>query len=118
VVALDLAGLAAPSARMLMLLCAPVAPGSVALTASLRAAGPAGALAGLVAGYLAAGAVQLRALTGATTVPAAHAALATAAGRWTLTAAAFAGAVALVLACIGRRRTGAIPSPGRNRDPE
>jgi hypothetical protein len=37
---------------------------------------------------------------------AAHAALATAAGHWTLTAAAVAGAVALVLACIGRRRTG------------
>ena len=52
-VALDLAGLAAPSGRMLMLLCAPVA------------AGPAGAL-----------------------------------------------------ACIGRRRTGARPSPGRSRDPE
>ena len=44
----------------------------------------------------------LCALTGATTVP----------------AAALAGAVALVLACIGRRRTGARPSPGRNRDPE
>jgi hypothetical protein len=49
---------------------------AAALTASLRAAGPAGALAGvvlllagLVAGYLAAGAVQLHALTGATTVP-------------------------------------------------
>jgi hypothetical protein len=125
-VALDLAGLAAPSGRMLMLLCAPVAAGlAVALAASLRAAGPAGALAGLVlllaglvAGYLAAGAVQLRALTGATTVPAAHAALATAAGRWTLTAAALAGAVALALACIGRRQTGARPGPGRNRDPE
>jgi hypothetical protein len=68
-VALDLAGLAAPSGRMLMLLCAPVAAGlAVALAASLRAAGPVGAiaglvllLAGLVAGYLAAGAVQLRA---------------------------------------------------------
>jgi hypothetical protein len=48
-VALDLAGLAAPSGRMLMLLCAPVAAGlAVALAASLRAAGPAGALAGLV----------------------------------------------------------------------
>jgi hypothetical protein len=111
--ALDLAGLAAPSGRMLMLLCAPVAAGlTVALAASLRAAGPPGALAGLVlllaglvAGYLAAGAVQLRALTGATTVPAAHTALATAAGHWTLTAATVAGAVALVLACIGRRRT-------------
>ncbi|HEX3312070.1 MAG TPA: hypothetical protein VHS32_37995 [Streptosporangiaceae bacterium] len=92
---------------------------------ALTAAGPAGALAGLVlllaglvAGYLAAGAVQLRALTGATTVPAAHAALATAAGSWTLTAAALAGAVALALACIGRRRTGARPGPGRNRDSE
>jgi hypothetical protein len=111
--ALDLAGLAAPSGRMLMLLCAPVAVGlAVALAASLRVVGPPGALAGLVlllaglvAGYLAAGAVQLYALTGATTVPAAHAALATAAGHWTLTTAAVAGAVALVLACIGRRRT-------------
>jgi hypothetical protein len=69
-------------------------------------------LAGLVAGYLAVGAVQLRALTSATTVPAAHAALATAAGRWTLTAAALAGPVALALACIGRWRTGARPGPG------
>jgi hypothetical protein len=42
-VALDLAGLAAPSGRMLMLLCAPVAAGLILL------------LAGLVAGYLAAG---------------------------------------------------------------
>ena len=127
-VALDLAGLAAPSGRML--LCAPVAAGlalaaSLRAATSLRAADPAGALAGLVlllaglvGGYLAAGAVQLRALTGATTVPAAHAALATAAGRWTLTAAALAGAVALALACIGRRRTGARPGPGRSRDPE
>jgi len=121
---LDLAGLAAPSGRMLMLLCAPVAAG-LALAASLRAAGPVGApaglvllLAGLVGGYLAAGAVQLCALTGATTVPAAHAALATADGHWTLTAAALAGAFALVLACIGRRRTGARPGPGRSRDPE
>ena len=38
-------------------------------------------------------------------LPAAHAALATAAGHWTLTAAAVAGAVALVLACIGKCRT-------------
>ena len=100
--ALDLAGLAAPSGRMLMLLSVPLAGGmAVALAASLRTVGPPGALAGtvlllagLVAGYLAAGAVQLRALTGATTVPAAHAALATAAGHWALTAAAVAGAVA------------------------
>ena len=85
---------------------------------ALTAAGLVLLLAGLVAGYLAAGAVQLRALTGATTVPAAHAALATAAGPWTLTVAAIAGAVALALACIGRRRTAARPSAGRNRNPE
>ena len=97
----------------------------MALAASLRAAGPPGALAGLVlllaglvAGYLAAGAVQLRALTGAITVPAAHAALATAAGHWALTAAAVAGAVALALACIGRRQTGARPGAGPERDRE
>jgi len=124
--ALDLAGLAAPSGRMLMLLCAPVAVGlAAALTASLRAAGPAGALAGvvllqagLVAGFLAAGAVQLRALTGATTVPAAHAALATAAGDWTLTAAGVTGAVALALTCIGRRRKGAGPEAGPEAGPK
>ena len=123
--ALDLAGLAAPSGRMLMLLCAPVAAGlAAALTASLRAAGPAGALAGvvlllagLVAGYLAAGAVQLRALTGATTAPAAHAALATAAGHWTLTAAGLAGAVALALTCIGGRRKGVDPGAGPKSGP-
>jgi hypothetical protein len=101
--ALDLAALGAPSGRMLMLLCAPVAAGlAVALTASLRAAGPAGALAGLV--------LLLAGLVGGY--------LATAAGHWTLTAAALAGAVALALACIGRRRTGARPSPGRSRDLE
>jgi hypothetical protein len=124
--ALDLAGLAAPSGRMLMLLCAPVAAGlAVALAASLRAAGPPGALAGLVlllaglvAGYLAAGAVQLSALTGANTVPAAHAALATAAGHWALTAATVAGVVALALACIGRHQAGARPGAGPERDRE
>jgi len=84
----------------------------LALAASLRVVGLPGALAGLVlllaslvAGYLAAGAVQLRALTGTTTVPAAHTALATAAAHRTLIAAAVAGAVAVVLACIGRCRT-------------
>jgi hypothetical protein len=124
--ALGLVGLAAPSGRMLMLLCAPVSVGlAAALTASLRAAGPAGALAGvvlllagLVAGYLAAGAVQLHALTGATTAPAAHAALATAAGHWTLTAAGLAGAVALALTCIGGRRKGADPEAGAKIAPK
>jgi hypothetical protein len=85
---------------------------------ALTAAGLVLAAAGLAAGYLAAGAVQLHALTAVTTVPAAHAALATAAGHWTLTAAALAGVVALALACIGRRQTGARPSPGRIRDPK
>ena len=94
---------------------------AAALTASLRAAGPAGALGGvvlLVAGYLAAGAVQLSALTGATTVPAAHAALATAAGHWTLTAAGLAGAVALALTCIGGRWKGVGPEAGPKSGPK
>lgn len=77
--ALDLAGLAAPSGRMLMLLCA---------------------------------------LTGATTVPAAHAALATAAGHWTLTAAGLAGGVALALTCIGGRRKGGGPEAGPKSGPK
>jgi hypothetical protein len=110
--ALGLAGLAAPSGRLLAVLCVPLAGGlAAALTASLRAAGAAGALAGLVillaglvAGGLAAGAVPLRALNSATTVPAAHAALATAAGHWALIAAAVTSAVALALACTGGRR--------------
>jgi hypothetical protein len=71
-----------------------------------------------VAGYLAAGAVQLRALTGANTVPVAHAALATAAGHWTLTAAAVTGAVAVALACTGRSRQGAGPGAGQRTDKE
>ena len=89
---------------------------AAALTASLRAVGAAGALsglvillAGLVTGHLVAGAVQLRALTSATTVPAAHAALATAARPWALIAAAFVGTVALALACTGGRPTGREP---------
>ena len=60
---------------------------------SLRATGVAGSLAGvvilmvsLVAGYLAAGAMQLRALTGTRTVPTVHGALVTTAGHWALVA--------------------------------
>jgi len=113
--ALDLAGLAAPSGRLLTGLCVPLAGSlAAALTASLRATGAVGALAGvvilvagLVAGYLAAGAVQLRALTSARTVPAVHAALVTAAGQWALVAAAITGAVALALACTPGPRRGA-----------
>jgi hypothetical protein len=96
----------APAAGAVTALTAPTQSTTETGGAVLAAAGLVLLLAGLVAGYLAAGAVQLRALTGATAVPAAHAALATAAGHWTLTAAAVAGAVALVLACIGGRRTG------------
>jgi len=59
-----------------------------------------------------------RALTGATTVPAAHAALATAAGHWTLTAAGLAGGVALALTCIGRRRKGAGLEAGPKSGPK
>jgi hypothetical protein len=118
--AVDLAGLAAPSGRLLAVLCVPVAGGlAAALTASLRATATAGALAGvvilvagLVAGYLSAGAMQLRALTGARTVPAMRAALVTAAGHWVLVAAAITGAVALALACTPGRRRGARPGGG------
>ena len=113
---------------MLTVRCVPVAGGlAAALTASLRSAGvpsgspgpavarpgPAGALvglvillAGLVAGYLAAGAVQLRALTGSRTLTAAHAALATAAGHLALIAAAVTGVAALALTCTSGRRSG------------
>ena len=59
-----------------------------------------------------------RALTGATTVPAAHAALATAAGHWTLTAAGLAGGVALALTCIGRRRKDTGPEAGPKSGPK
>ena len=110
--ALDLAGLPAPSGRLLAVLCVPLAGGlAAALTASLRVVGAAGALAGLVlllaglvAGYLAAGAVQLRALTSATTIPAEHVAQVTATGHWALIAAAVTGTVAVALACTGGRR--------------
>ena len=120
--ALDLAGLAVLSGRLLAVLCVPLAGGlAAALTASLRATGVAGSLAGavilmvsLVAGYLAAGAMQLRALTGTRTVPAVHGALVTAAGHWALVAAALTGTVALALACTPGRRGRA--RPGRRRD--
>ncbi len=112
---LDLAGLPAPSGRQLVVLCIPLTAGlTMALTASFRAAGAVGALAGviimmasLVTGYLAAGAVQLHALTGARTLPAFHIALVTAAGHWALLAASVSAAAALALACAkGRGRDG------------
>jgi len=112
---LDLAGLAAPSGRQLAVLSIPLTAGlTMALTASLRGVGAAGALAGvvimmagLVTGYLAAGAIQLHALTGARTLPALHIALVTAAGHWALLAASVAAVAALALACTkGRERGG------------
>jgi len=118
--ALDLAGLylpglAAVPGPLVAALCVPVAGGlAAALTAALRTAGSAGTLAGavillagLVAGYLAAGAVQLHAIAGAVTPPAARAALAAAAGHWALVAAAVTGAVAVAMACP--------PGPGPGR---
>ena len=89
---------------------------AAALTAALRTSGAAGALAGvvillagLVAGYLAAGAVQLHAIAGAVTAPAARAALAAAAGHWALVAAAITGAVAVAMACTPGRKEGGRP---------
>ena len=123
--ALDLAGLAVLSGRLLAVLCVPLAGGlAAALTASLRATGVAGSLAGavilmvsLVPGYLAAGAMQLRALTGTRTVPAVHGALVTAAGHWALVAAALTGTVALALACTPGRRRRARPGGRRDSTP-
>ena len=91
--------------------------GVTAITA--RAAAARFAVVSAVTGYLAAGAVQLRALTGARTGPAVHAALVTAAGHWALVTAAITGAVALALACTPGRgeetRPGGRPddTPGR-----
>jgi hypothetical protein len=92
-----------------------------ALAGPRAAAVRSAAVAGLVAGYLAAGAVQLRALTSARTGPAVHAALVTAAGHWALVTAAITGAVALALACTpgrGRQtRPGARPDDTSGRPP-
>jgi len=97
---------------------------AAALTASLCATGAAGALVGvvilvasLVTGYLAAGAMQLRALTGTRTVTAAHAALVTVAGHWALVAAVITGAVALALACTPGRQRAARPGRRANGTP-
>ncbi len=115
---LYLAGAENPQGRML-LVCAPLAGGlSAALTSSLRAAGAAGAmagvvilLAGVVAGYLAAGSMQLNTLTGARTGQAVRHALVLAAGRWALVAAAVTAVVALALAGPGLAGR-AVPAAG------
>jgi hypothetical protein len=50
-------------------------------------------------------------------VAAARVALATAAGRWALTAAALSGPVAMALACTGGRRKGSEPAETRGGAP-
>jgi hypothetical protein len=110
--AVSVAGPAVTDARVLALLCVPLIGGlAAALTAALRGAGPGGALCGVVlllagvaGGYLAAGAVQMQALSGARTSAAVHAALLTATTRWALIAAAVTAAVALALAFAPVRR--------------
>ena len=109
----SLAGSAAGQPFVLALLCLPVAGGlAAALAGALRATSAGGAACGLVllvtgvlAGYLAAGAVQLQALGQARTVTAVHAALITTSVRWGLVAAAVSGVAALVLACTPGRKS-------------
>lgn len=120
-----LAGAPSLHGRLLTLLCVPLAGGlSAALASSLRATGAAGAMAGVVillvgvvAGYLAAGALQLQALAGDRTGAAIHNALVLAAGRWSLLAAAVTAIVALALAGTAARST-AGPSGGELDDIE
>jgi hypothetical protein len=120
-------GWADPHSHVLAVICVPLAAGlAAALTAALRgtkgaASGTAGAMAGavllltgLVAGYLAAGAMQVRALTGVRSAPGVQHALISAAGRWVLVAAGAAIVFALVMAFVTRWR--AIVGPGRKAD--
>ena len=116
-----------PRSHVLAVICVPLAGGlAAALTAALRgtrgaASGTAGAMAGavllltgLVAGYLAAGAMQVRALTGVTSAPGVQHALVAAAGRWILVGAAVAAVFSLVMAFVTRWR--AVKGPGRQAD--
>jgi hypothetical protein len=114
--AASLAGSAVADAGVLALLCVPLAGGLAAALAAavrdaavrdaaVRDAGTGGALcgvvlllAGVVGGYLAAGAVQLQALQAARTGAPVHAALVTTTVRWALLAAVVTAAVALVMA--------------------
>jgi len=110
--ALYLAGPGNVPGCLLTVLSVSVAGGlAAALTSSLRATGAAGAMAGVaillagaVVGYLAAGAVQLHALTTARAPQASRGALVTATGRWALLAAAVTVAVALAVAVATVRR--------------
>ena len=103
----SLAGSAVVQPLVLALLSLPVVGGlAAALSGALRATSAGGAACGLVllvtgvlAGYLAAGAVQLQALGQARTVNAVHAGLITTSVRWAVVAAAVSGVAALVLAC-------------------
>ena len=107
-----LAGSAVARPGALALLCVPLAGGlAAALAAAIRGAGAGGAvcgvvllLAGVVGGYLAAGAVQYQALQGARTVAAVHAALVTTTTRWALLAAVVTATIALVMAAAPGRR--------------
>ena len=123
---LYLAGAGNPQGRIMLLVCVPLAGGlGAALTSSLRAAGAAGAmagvvilLAGVVAGYLAAGSIQLNALTGAQTGQAVQHAFVAAAGRWALVAASVTAVVAVALAgpgLAGRAVPAAGPRSGGGR---
>ena len=120
-------GWAAPHSHVLTVICVPLAGGlAAALTAALRgtrgaASGTAGAMAGavllltgLVAGFLAAGAMQVRALTGVRSAPGVQHALISAAGRWVVVAAGTAFAFALVMAFVTRWR--AMVGPSRKAD--
>jgi hypothetical protein len=94
-----------PRSQLLVVVCMPVAAGlSAALAAGLRATGAPGAmcggvlmLAGVLTGYLADGAIELRAVDGTSSGAAAvHAALLTADLRWNIAAAAVTGVSGLV----------------------
>jgi hypothetical protein len=110
----SLAGPAVADPGVLTPLCVPLAGGlTAALAAAVRGAGTGGAvcgvvllLAGVVGGYLAAGAVQLQALEAARTAAAVHAALVTTTAGWALLAAVVTAAAALVMAAAPTRRGG------------
>jgi hypothetical protein len=118
--AASLAGSAVAGPGVLALLCVPLAGGlTAALAGAVRDAGTGGALcgvvlllAGVVGGYLAAGAVQLQALQTARTAAAVHAALVTTTARWALLAAVVTAAVALIIAAAPGRRAGGTPERG------
>jgi hypothetical protein len=124
--AAHLAGPAVPHVRVLSLLCVPLVGGlTAALAAALRGTSTGGALcgvvvllAGVVGGYLAAGAVQLQALQDARTAADVHGALVVTAARWNLVAAVATATVALALAAATRWRSNpgaksGVPPAGR-----